>query len=306
MATTAFNMARFDGQALINFFKQHQQRISGVLVIVLLAVSAWMLGRMLWMLVEPEAEVTPWRATQTSGNANVNSSTIDLSKVHDGHWFGRFQEDAQPVERKQPVVQDAPKTRLNLTLVGVVSSDNIRKSLAVIANRGQQATYGIDETVEGTRAKLKAVLADRVIIENAGRDETLMLDGIDYNQRSQTPTQSTTQSRSQPAAASPDTDRLAAIQEEISSDPQKLFQYVRMSQVKRDGDVVGYRLSPGRDKELFESIGLQNGDIATQLNGQDLTDPAAMGQIFQDISNLTELSLTVERDGQPYDVYIQF
>ncbi|MGL6260640.1 type II secretion system protein GspC [Vibrio sp. WXL103] len=299
-------MARFDGQALINFFKQHQQRISGVLVIVLLAASAWMLGKMVWMLVEPETEVTPWRATQTSGNANANSSTIDLSKVHDGHWFGRFQEDAQPVERKQPVVQDAPKTRLNLTLVGVVSSDNVRKSLAVIANRGQQATYGIDETVEGTRAKLKAVLVDRVIIENAGRDETLMLDGIDYNQRSQTPTQSTAPSRSEPATASPDTDRLAAIQEEISSDPQKLFQYVRMSQVKRDGDVVGYRLSPGRDRELFESIGLQNGDIATQLNGQDLTDPAAMGQIFQDISNLTELSLTVERDGQPYDVYIQF
>ena len=50
----------------------------------------------------------------------------------------------------------------------------------MIANRGTQATYGINEEIEGTRAKLKAVLIDRVIIDNSGRDETLMLEGIEY------------------------------------------------------------------------------------------------------------------------------
>ncbi|WP_436317782.1 type II secretion system protein GspC [Vibrio agarivorans] len=305
LATTAFNLARFDGQSLLNLLKQHQRRISTLLVIVLLSSSAWLLGKMVWMLLEPETEITPWRAGQVSASGDSSRSSIDLSDVHNAHWFGRYQADAAPVERQQPVVTDAPKTKLNLTLAGVVASTSANKSLAVIANRGQQATYGLDETIEGTRAKLKAVLVDRVIIENAGRDETLMLDGIDYTKRSQSPAANPVQSR-QAAAPEPDSDRLEQIQQEISQDPQQLFQYVRMSQVKRDGDVVGYRLSPGKDRELFESIGLQNGDIATQLNGQDLTDPAAMGQIFQDIGNLTELSLTVERDGQPYDVYIQF
>lgn len=305
MATNAFNLTRFDGQSLLNLLKQHQQRMSMLLVIVLLSASAWLLGKMVWMLLEPETEITPWRAGQVSTSGDSNLSSIDLSDVHNAHWFGRYQADAAPVVRQQPVVTDAPKTKLNLTLVGVVASSNGNKSLAVIANRGQQATYGLDEVIEGTRAKLKAVLVDRVIIENAGRDETLMLDGIDYAKRSQSPAANPVQSR-QAAAPEPDSGRLEQIQQEISQDPQQLFQYVRMSQVKRDGDVVGYRLSPGKDRELFESIGLQNGDIATQLNGQDLTDPAAMGQIFQDIGNLSELSLTVERDGQPYDVYIQF
>ena len=76
--------------------------------------------------------------------------------------------------------------------------------------------------------------------------------------------------------------------------------------MQRDGELVGYRLSPGRDSVLFESVGLQNGDIATQLNGQDLTDPAAMAEIFKDINDLTELNLTVDRNGQSYDVYLQF
>ncbi|MDN3684057.1 hypothetical protein QW180_09280 [Vibrio sinaloensis] len=41
--------------------------------------------------------------------------------------------------------------------------------------------------------------------------------------------------------------------------PNKFFQYVRMSQVKRDGDVMGYRLTPGKDKALFDSVGLKSG-----------------------------------------------
>ncbi|MGT0149781.1 hypothetical protein ACT691_10065 [Vibrio metschnikovii] len=43
-----------------------------------------------------------------------------------------------------------------------------------------------------------------------------------------------------------------------------------------------------------------------QLNGLDLTDPSAMTQVFESISDLTELNLTVERDGQQHDIYIQF
>ena len=75
--------------------------------------------------------------------------------------------------------------------------------------------------------------------------------------------------------------------------------------MKRDGEVIGYRLSPGKDKELFESVGLKPGDVATQLNGQNLSDPAAMGEIFKNISQLTELNLTVERDSQSFEIYIE-
>ncbi|MFS1426028.1 type II secretion system protein N [Vibrio splendidus] len=88
--------------------------------------------------------------------------------------------------RRSPVaveqVVDAPKTRLNLVLVRVASS-NQKNSLAVIANRGSQDTYGIGETIDGTRAQQGNVLKDRVIIENQGRNETLMLEGIEYKRQ---------------------------------------------------------------------------------------------------------------------------
>lgn len=52
-------------------------------------------------------------------------------------------------------------------------------------------------------------------------------------------------------------------------------------------------------------MGLEPGDIAVQLNGIDLSDPSSSVQLMQVMSDPQELNLTVERDGQQYDIYIQ-
>ncbi|MEF1297832.1 type II secretion system protein GspC, partial [Vibrio parahaemolyticus] len=202
------------------------------------------------------------------------------------------------------VVKDAPKTRLNLTLVGAVASSNPQTSLAVIANRGKQATYGISEEIEGTRATLKAVLVDRVIIDNEGRDETLMLEGVEYKKLSESP-QATRVQAAQKEPAPDVSDKLEQIREEIAKDPQSVFKYITISPVKKDDAIIGYRVSPGRDAALFNDVGLEPGDIAVQLNGIDLSDPSSSVQLMQVMSDPQELNLTVERDGQQYDIYIQ-
>jgi general secretion pathway protein C len=271
---------------------------------VLIAASAWILGQLAWFIEPAEQTVVPWAATASSSSAP--QSTLDISSLQQSNLFGAYN-PTTPAVVEQQVIQDAPKTRLNLVLVGAVASSNPKLSLAVIANRGTQATYGINEEIEGTRAKLKAVLVDRVIIDNSGRDETLMLEGIEYKRLSVSapapPRTSSSVRGNNPVSAE---EKLDEIKAKIMKDPQQIFQYVRLSQVKRDDKVIGYRVSPGKDSELFNSVGLQNGDIATQLNGQDLTDPAAMGNIFRSISELTELNLVVERDGQQHEVFIEF
>lgn len=280
-----------------------QQKLSVVICCILIAISAWVLGQLAWFIEPSEQSIVPWKANVSASQRQ--QSSLDLSSLQQSNIFGAYSA-SKPVVVEKPVVQDAPKTRLNLVLVGAVASSNPNFSLAVIANRGKQATYGIDEQIEGTRAKLKAVLNDRVIIDNSGRDETLMLEGIEYKKLSVS--EPKTQRSSSVIGNNPvdKEEKLVAIKSAITKDPQQIFQYVRLSQVKRDGKVLGYRVSPGKEPELFHSVGLKSGDIATQLNGQDLTDPAAMGTIFKTISDLTELNLTVERDGQQHDVYIEF
>ncbi|WFB48104.1 type II secretion system protein GspC [Vibrio coralliilyticus] len=283
------------GVIQLDSFLKNQDRLSSMATVVLLGMSAWISGALIWKPMESQS-VTPWQPMSVAGSVSKDSG-LNIAELQNSNLFGRYQAQA-PVEKK-PVVTEAPKSRLNVILVGVVTSTEANKNLAVVASRGQQATYGIGETLEGTRATVVQVLYDRIIVDNSGRNETVMLEGLKYTKNLQQ------QPKTKSIKADVSADKLDEIRSVIRKDAKQIFQYVRMSQIKRDGEVIGYRLTPGKEKELFESVGLQSGDIATQINGQDLSNPATMGEIFKNMSQLTELNLTVERDGQPYEIYIE-
>jgi len=64
----------------------------------------------------------------------------------------------------------------------------------------------------------------------------------------------------------------------------------------------GYRLNPGKDASLFRQSGLQENDLAIALNGIDLRDQAQAQQALQHLNEQTEITLTVEREGQRHDI----
>jgi general secretion pathway protein C len=278
-----------------------QTKLSLLFTCLFIALAGWLLGKIVWLMIPQTSEITPWRPSAGTVIAGSNNDAIDFNALQNAHLFGQYTEQ-KPVIIEQPVVKDAPKTRLNLTLVGAVASNQLQTSLAVIANRGKQATYGIGEEIEGTRATLKAVLVDRVIIENQGRDETLMMQGIEYNKLSESPQFRQAQAVQQESGVG---DKLEQIREEIAQDPKSVFKYISISPVKNGDDIIGYRVAPGRDAALFNDVGLESGDIAVQLNGIDLSDPSSSAELMQVMSDPQELNLTVEREGQQYEIYIQ-
>lgn len=289
------------GVIQMDSFLKNQDRLSAVTTVILLSITAWVAGSLIWQPLQSES-VIPWKPASLSSNVEKNTG-LNTADLQNSHLFGRYQAQA-PVAKKE-VVTEAPKSRLSVVLVGVVTSSEEGKNLAVVSNRGQQATYGIGEMLEGTRAKVVEVLYDRIIVDNSGSNETVMLEGLKYTKDPQPQPQSHSDSPPQSVKAEVSADKLEEIRSAIRQDPKQIFQYVRMSQMKEDGEVTGYRLSPGTDKELFESVGLKPGDVATQINGQSLSDPAVMGEIFKNMSSLTELNLTVERDGQSFEIYIE-
>ncbi|MFC5079277.1 Type II secretion system protein C [Vibrio thalassae] len=288
---------------------QYQAQISVMLTLVMLAVSAWIAGILLWQIFPQTHSVSRWVAPVAVNNpSQVQSNDLHSSDINKANIFGQYSREKKVVKAPPVVkaVKEAPKTRLNVTLVGSVVSSNPNSSLAVVAHRGKQGTYGVGEQIEGTRATLSAVMIDRIIISNSGTDETVMLEGLKFEKPELKTAPQVAASNITGNNPINSEEKLAAIRRTITQNPQSIFQYVRLSQVKRDGQVKGYRVSPGRDPELFNAVGLQSGDIAVALNGADLTDPAAMGKIYQSISELTELNLTVERGGQQHDIFIQF
>ncbi len=293
---------------LRQWFGVYQTRVSTGLALLMFSASAWVAGDLIWVSADASPEVPAWQAVSVSAGGSRKHSGTDTSLLEHANLFGVYNEQVSG-SSLSPVVTDAPKTRLDLILVGVVRSSDVSGSLAVIANHGSQATYGIDEEIEGTHARLKTVLVDRVIIENAGRHETLMLEGIEYQHVSAAPSEQKISRAALRGGNNPspaDETDIEEIKQAITEDPQQIMQYIRMSQVKEGEQITGYRVSPGKKRALFDAVGLEDGDVAIALNGEDLTDPDVMGQILQSVSELTELNLTVIRDGQPYDIYIVF
>ena len=274
------------------------QSITRLLTYLLVVILAWVLGRLVWSIIEPSPVVARWQPLAVT--VNTSQQQLPVNELLSLNLFGRYQENSAPILTK-PVKQDAPQTQLRLTLVGVVANSTPSKALAVVTNNGKQNTYGINEVIDNTRATLIAVYNDRVIIRNNGRDETLMLEGLKFTK----PSVTAAESQRNTVQANSNTAELAKIKQEILSEPQTLFSYIRLSQVKKDGQIEGYRVNPGKNRILFDQVGLKANDLAVSINGNSLTNPAIMAKLWGELSSATDFTLTVERDGQLHDIHIE-
>lgn len=276
-----------------------QRTLTRLLTWLLVVILAWISGRMVWMLLAPTTTVAPWQAK--SVKVATSGSDINVGNLLSMNLFGQY--NAQPKAVEAIVKKDAPQTRLNLKLVGVVASSDPQSAFAVITNNGKQNTYGVNEVVDGTRVTLKAVYNDRVIISNSGRDETVMLEGLKFSKSAQPAYQKSASNNA--TKPNVDSSKLAEIKKKILAQPQSLFSYIRLSQVKKDGEVQGYRVNPGKDRILFDSVGLKANDLAVAINGNSLTDPSVMAKLWAELSSATDFTLTVERGGQVHDIHIE-
>ncbi|MCD9467261.1 type II secretion system protein GspC [Photobacterium iliopiscarium] len=274
------------------------QSITRLLTYLLVVILAWVLGRLVWSIIEPSPVVARWQPLAVT--VNTSQQQLPVNELLSLNLFGRYQENSAPILTK-PVKQDAPQTQLRLTLVGVVANSTPSKALAVVTNNGKQNTYGINEVIDNTRATLIAVYNDRVIIRNNGRDETLMLEGLKFTK----PSVTAAESQRNTVQTNSNTAELAKIKQEILSEPQTLFSYIRLSQVKKDGQIEGYRVNPGKNRILFDQVGLKANDLAVSINGNSLTNPAIMAKLWGELSSATDFTLTVERDGQLHDIHIE-
>ena len=262
-----------------------------------------------WILVilscQQMATLT-WRLLPSSGSSSrvmldpvAPSSSAAAPRQLDARELLKLALFGKPeVQVAKPVTapsQQAPRTRLNLTLTGLLASTTPDRSIAIILNGGDEQGYGEGDIVNGTQAMISSIMADRVILDNQGQSETLMLDGEEFKPVGQvTP---------QPQEVT--TPPLSKLRDNLAKDPGKLLDYINISPVMADGKLKGYRINPGKDVAFFHRIGLLPNDLAVSINGYDLRDNGQAMQIMQQLSSMSEMNLTVERNGQQQDIYIR-
>ncbi|RDV24880.1 type II secretion system protein GspC [Alteromonas aestuariivivens] len=296
---------KLNSHSLVQIFNRHQKQLNLLVVVLLSLYLIAFVAQLIWRIIpEPSLSATPTTSSRPPAQTAPSQSGVNLTRLQQLNLFGEV--NAQIIVEAPPVT-DAPETKLNLTLAGVVASTIQNAGAAIIENRGSQATYGLGEKIEGTNATLDQVLSDRVIIKNGTRHETLMLEGVDYNDPKRRQTQTASRSRPEPEPLRParrlSEDAVEAT-EAIRRQPANFTDYFSISPKTQDGQLQGYQIKPGKDPALFESAGLVAGDVVVQINGYDLTDTQQSVDAMNELRNSQTIELTITREGEYLTIYL--
>jgi general secretion pathway protein C len=279
---------------LVDWTEHPEQRLTTVnkylppaVTAVLVVTIAYQLAGITWSLV-PGAP--PTLAARPAAS-KPTEQPADLSTLTNSRLFGEARVDAAPVVE----TVDAPDTNLSLSLTGILAGGP--KGQAIIsANRGQERTYHVGDSIDNADgATLHSVEPDRVLLNRSGRLETLRLP-----EQLSSAAPRTTSPILPPAAAQP----AGSLRQVISENASRLTDVVRLAPHVQEGKVVGFRVNPGRDRATFEALGLQPGDVVTDINGTVLDDPSQGLQVFESLGETSQANVTVLREGTPQVIVI--
>jgi general secretion pathway protein C len=290
--------------------------IATVLLVILLSHS---LAKLTWNLIPLpaiEQAATSEQPQKARGTRVVREQPL-ANKISGFNLFGKHEPKKEIVAPiKQTVV---PETKLNLKLRGVFSSKDQNAARAIIADsRGDEDSYKIGSELPGG-ARLTEIHADRVILEHNGRLETLKLPqevadvgaggGSSSGSGSVSPPVNRNVNRGNITSLSESTTDNAQLLGEyrnaLLNDPNSVMGLINVRPYQKDGQLVGYRLRPGKDRALLRRFGLRSGDIVTSVNGVPMNNPVKALEVLRDLSTASQISVDVLRNGAPQSFTFQ-
>lgn len=263
--------------------------------LVLVVVIAWQMAKIVWMLIPgPSAGDPVPSPPPTMDESFAGTGAADVAAIAAAHLFGVASgEPAAAPTRAVEETENLQDTRLtNLSLRGTIAADPAEQAVAIIADgRDEEKVYSVGDQVTAG-ARLHAVYVDRVVLNESGVLTNLKLTR-DYTSGSSTPARRTA------AVTSRTVQDTTSLQEVVTQNVSALADVIRPTPYFVNGQQEGYRVYPGRNRAQFAALGLRPGDLIKDIDGQALTDPTQAMQIFQSLGTAEQVSVTVERNGQP-------
>ena len=275
--------------------------LPGWVSLVLVVLIGWQLAKIVWMFVPGTSAGAPVvipagqvRSAPTDGE--VTDSRSSAAAISSASIFGVVDPDIEVAPAAAPEsVEDLEESRTNLKLKGTMASQRPEFSIAIISDGSdEEKVYAVGDPIL-SGASLHAVYADRVVLNENGELTSLKLPR-DYEAPVR---QQTTPTRRTARATTP------SIQTVVAQNVSRLADVIRPTPYFVNGQQMGYRVYPGRDRRQFAALGLRPGDLIREIDGQSLTDPTQAMQIFQSLGTAQQVSVTVERNGQPETIVLK-
>ncbi len=244
---------------------------------------------------------------QADRQAPEDAAAVDAETVKRWGWYSDpaaagFGNAAAPVAQEQAV-----KTSLQLQLEGIIKADEPAASVAIITidNKSQRYKTGAKLPV-ATGVYLREILWDRIILENNGRREELPLftsqllsrHAVDLDAGAAAASSALIDHSGDAAL----TGMLGRYRQELLRDPNAVSRFLDFSPSVRDGALQGYAIRATGRRQDFGSLGLQDGDVVTHVNGVELTDMRQAMELYRGMGELENVRIQLIRRGQVQEI----
>jgi general secretion pathway protein C len=255
----------------------------------LVLLLAWQLVQLGWTTLG--VRKLPAAAGPVSPVTAPAGPAVDLPTLLSAHLFGVA--GAPGAGATDPNAVAA--TQMNLVLVGTIAEADPERGYAIIGENAATAkVYAVGKTITGG-TRLHSVYPDRAILDRGGKLEALLL-----------PRKFQGGGLAPVATQAPQGDPLLGdrLRDMAAQNPGAITEIIRPQPVFANGQQRGYRVYPGRNRQQFVKLGLMPGDLVTAINGTPLDDAARGMEILQSMNSATDVTVTVERNGQTTQINI--
>ena len=193
-------------------------------------------------------------------------------------------------------------TKLPLKLLGTAAASDERRSRAAIQDEKSQKhlVVAVGDEIEGhARVSVRAIERTRVILDNAGRPEELLL-----REGEIPPAQAAIVRRGarRTAAAPPAPDaalnqRLQTLNGPGGQGISQILSSARIVPQYVEGQMQGMRVDSIKADSVFQKVGLQNGDVITEVNGIVIDRVEATSAIFDEFATAEAIDIAALRGG---------
>jgi general secretion pathway protein C len=289
-------------------------------IAALLLLLAAQLAMLTWKIIDRQ-QLDLGDIDQTAAASSAaDSVSIDWNSLP---LFGKVEvvkkSDVKKIPQRRPQ-QPGALQKLDVTLIGVLVSSNPDNSYISIKEKNDTRVLRRGEEIQDG-VVVKSIEPRTFVASDGAAERTFYLipeDQLRASEREKAIPQES--SEPEPMPLDEDQNETAdAITYQVDADTRyKLEQYrgdleqnplsladkVRASPVQRNGELYGYRLLHGEDRELLASVGLRAGDILLGVNDSSITDPAQLNEVIESLATGNEISLKIERGGKARDLNV--
>jgi general secretion pathway protein C len=223
--------------------------------------------------------------------ANAPVAQLDIGGLVNAHLFGNA---AAPASGD---AANAPPSSMPLVLAGVLATADPKLGMAIIGESAQAAkVVSVGQQVPGG-AQLNSVYNDRVIIDRGGALESVLLPRRNGALAPPPPPL-------QAVSANNNEAMVERMRKLVTDEPGLIGQIMRPQPVYAGGQMRGFRLYPGANRQAFARMGLRAGDMVTAINGTPLNDKERAQEIFGTLASSTDARITITRNGRQQDLVL--